>query len=355
MGLGVLAWSYIDAIYLDHATPSSPGLEGGASGSGGTVPDIQLHPAPIDPNWGGKSVADTIVAPFTAVRNTASNWLNPLKWFPSDDQARALFFRNQTTHHYNPAYFPFTMDNPYDSWWHKLKLGLFGESSAANAKRLASASAIRDTLTVGITDKSGATSGYIATHLGVPPQTPLLSPLAGFLPALPPAETLPAQFLENSWADKGKMPELAINPDVSIRSTPSPDSPMAELGAPNWADKGKMPEVPQTPAHPPAPTIVSSILATSQTVSSAPEVASNIPSPSLTSSSSEAASSTSSEAVSSSSSSSEGSPAPAAVASQIPIPSPDSSVDVLELRVKLLKVPTTPNTLGLELPDLKKD
>lgn len=77
---------------------------------------------------------------FTTIGARINNVINPFKWFRTDAQVKDQFtaFMDQQ---YNPAqadlrYYPFTVENPYDSWFKKLTTSIFGESKGDATRRL---------------------------------------------------------------------------------------------------------------------------------------------------------------------------------------------------------------------------
>src|ERR1700693_1958784 len=60
------------------------------------------------------------------------SYLNPLSWIPTASEYQAqydAFVVQQESIHYNSNFYPFTNNNPYDSWIKKLRIGYFGEST----------------------------------------------------------------------------------------------------------------------------------------------------------------------------------------------------------------------------------
>jgi len=65
--------------------------------------------------------------------------LNPLSWIPVSSEYKAqyeAFLYQQESVNYNRHYYPFTSNNPYDSWFAKLKLHYLGESTSDLESRI---------------------------------------------------------------------------------------------------------------------------------------------------------------------------------------------------------------------------
>lgn len=133
--------------------------------------------------------------------------LNPLYWLPLSSSEPSLeqrmFNINQTSHNYDDRFFPFTEVHPFDPWYERLRVSIFGESSYERATRLrmkdqiiqgffvptikASAQVTPHISSVGL---EGSTSVFNRLHSL--PSTPTLSPLPNIastnLPIMPGAE-----------------------------------------------------------------------------------------------------------------------------------------------------------------------
>jgi len=60
------------------------------------------------------------------------SYLNPLSWIPTASEYKAqydAFTIQQESLNYNNQLYPFTSNNPFDSWIKKLRIGYFGEST----------------------------------------------------------------------------------------------------------------------------------------------------------------------------------------------------------------------------------
>ena len=70
--------------------------------------------------------------------NTTINTLNPLSWTPTAGEYKAryeAFLIQQESYNYNNHYYPFTSNNPYDSWFKKLRISYLGpENEKKNLK-----------------------------------------------------------------------------------------------------------------------------------------------------------------------------------------------------------------------------
>jgi hypothetical protein len=69
---------------------------------------------------------------------TQLNRLNPYNWFSSRSEyeaAREAFMQAQASQNYNGNLYPFTENNPYSSWYDKLRVYYLGETASELAER----------------------------------------------------------------------------------------------------------------------------------------------------------------------------------------------------------------------------
>jgi hypothetical protein len=136
--LGFLYFSYklySDPLYLFDMFKSNPSIETTSATPPTPGPsDYSLPPSP--PITLGENAANTVsmvTKGFVSAYKSTTKALNPFNWFPiaADVQSKFNTFLD-VQYDYNRAdrtLFPFTENNPFDSWSTKLRKAYIGESS----------------------------------------------------------------------------------------------------------------------------------------------------------------------------------------------------------------------------------
>jgi hypothetical protein len=150
---------YMDTTFFEPSTPKgkTPLPSGGAStstsGGPSAAPDTVAGegvPNPPTTNAGppeglntgdsaGSSLLSYIGYKVKIFNNSVIKAINPLTYYTTEAQRTqqfSTFMDKQSTLDYNPKLYPYTEINPYDSWYQKLKLSMFGESANAREARI---------------------------------------------------------------------------------------------------------------------------------------------------------------------------------------------------------------------------
>lgn len=114
-------------------------------GAPGDQPDIQINDARTHRNpiyW----LYDGLTM-VTGNYRAALNWFNPFHWVSGANTSDAFnnFMQDQCNPNtVNRTQFPYTLDNPHDSWFNKLRLAVFGESNSERLLRENRLSEVRE-------------------------------------------------------------------------------------------------------------------------------------------------------------------------------------------------------------------
>jgi hypothetical protein len=185
---GAITVITIGALYLGYVLITSPEFIDSIAPSTKITPPTPPTPptdytSPPSPHSDGTSF-------LAYIRNK----INPFKWFSTqaqiDNQFTNFMHKQYDLAHAEKSLYPFTVENPYDSWFKKLSKALFGESSVDQAERFRLQDfAYRDydKIRVGVHSPSIGTIGLGVNSpftsewdklvkLGSIPQTPIHSP-----------------------------------------------------------------------------------------------------------------------------------------------------------------------------------
>lgn len=112
-------------------------------------PTPPVDPAASPPPPGGDAVASMLAA-MSSARTFTSRVVNPYNWFSDSTHiqaATAQFMADQQAPNLvNKRFYPYTPHMPYESFWDKIKLRVFGEGIGEEAKRLATKRMFLDTI-----------------------------------------------------------------------------------------------------------------------------------------------------------------------------------------------------------------
>jgi hypothetical protein len=108
---------------------------GGVGGS--NTPLTNIEPAsPVNLDGGSKTpIAESVVALITGTLNR----LNPYNWFKSpvtSESIKESFIFHQSSTDYDRRFYPFTEIHPYQPWYHRVKILVFGENTLEKVQRL---------------------------------------------------------------------------------------------------------------------------------------------------------------------------------------------------------------------------
>jgi hypothetical protein len=143
----------VGVLYLGYTLITSPEFVDKIAPSTRVTPPTP----PTDP-----SIPHTPPSDGTSFLAYIRNKINPFKWFSTqaqiDNQFTNFMHKQYDLAHADKSLYPFTVENPYDSWFKKLSKALFGESSVDQAERFRLQDfAYRDydKIRVGVSDLNG--------------------------------------------------------------------------------------------------------------------------------------------------------------------------------------------------------
>ena len=121
--------------------PAGPSDPSGPSGPPADTPDITITDARTGPAEGVSSAIGRIGNGLMAFNRSVTKALNPFNYLPSNNHngmSQGEFAKLQSDHHTAlKNLYPFTLNNPYDSIWKKLRLSILGESPIEEGIRMA--------------------------------------------------------------------------------------------------------------------------------------------------------------------------------------------------------------------------
>lgn len=216
-GLAYLGYKFItDPLFIDNFI-SSKSAKGKAPfphrdttpTPGAPTPDITVS----DARTGG--VAESILGGVAYINNRVSAFnravvdtLNPFNYFTTSTETAKQFSsfmeRQNVLEQADKRFYPFTENNPYDSWFKKLRISLTGESLVESADRLrARQFAERVLNSLAVNPEVFETTGSVtpATSVGLGFKTPLVS----------------NSYLEmlNAFQVENKIKSIPATPDVT--------------------------------------------------------------------------------------------------------------------------------------------
>lgn len=119
---------FLDSIFSKGNTDPLPPIDPHFGRGGDIDPDITLTDR-----------VSSVTKGFVNITSRAANKLNPLNWFYSyreqNAQYESFIAMQENINKFDRGLYPFTPDNPYDSWIKKLRIRLLGETLSETNSR----------------------------------------------------------------------------------------------------------------------------------------------------------------------------------------------------------------------------